>query len=76
MKVSSISLNENSEQRRNSFIKYVNTFMSKPKHSDVDIATKKSNEANDKTQKMGIETLENFTIFPKEVKDGKTIITC
>ena len=77
MKVSSISVNENSDQRRNSFIKYVNSFMSKPNHSDTETATKRTMEVTSaKNQKMGIETLENFTIFPKEIKEGKTIITC
>ena len=42
-------------------------------------ATRKANEANPKEigfkNKMGIENLEEFTIFPKQVVDGKTIIT-
>ena len=28
-----------------------------------------------KTQKLGLENLEEFTIFPKEVVNGKTVIT-
>ena len=32
-------------------------------------------EAPEKPVKMGIENLQEFTIFPKEVVDGKTIIT-
>ena len=28
-----------------------------------------------KTSKLGIENLQEFTIFPKQVVDGKTIIT-
>ena len=40
----------------------------------------KSNEINPSgnvskaKQKMGIENLEEFTVFPKEVVDGRTII--
>lgn len=75
MKVSSVSQAE-CKPRRNLFIQYANSFM-----SNVD---NKENESIEKTQKleklqehkddktMGIETL---TIFPKEIKDGKMIIT-
>ena len=72
MKISAISQisEENSNHRRNLFIQYSNSFMSMPK---VDNVFSKANNAN--KQKMGIENLEEFTIFPKEVVNGKTIIT-
>lgn len=77
MKVSAITLSEDCKPRRNSFISYMNSFMSMPEKENV---FEKANNANfskniQKPQKMGIENLENFTIFPKEVIDGKTIIT-
>jgi len=77
MKVSAISLSEDCKPRRNSFISYMNSFMSMPENKN---AFEKANNANLKTstnkpQKMGIENLEEFTIFPKELVDGKTIIT-
>ena len=30
---------------------------------------------NDFAQKLGLENLEEFTIFPKEIINGKTVIT-
>ena len=71
MKIENIT-NQNNSFKKNFFIKYSNKFMSnvEPKNdgnvSDI-LADPKSND-----KKMGLETL---TIFPKEVKDGKTIIT-
>lgn len=73
MKVSAISLSEDCKPRRNSFISYMNSFMSMPEKENVYV--KANNANNQKVQKMGIETLEEFTIFPKEVVDGKMIIT-
>ena len=73
MKVSAISLSEDCKPRRNSFISYMNSFMSMPEKENV--YAKANNANNQKVQKMGIENLEEFTIFPKEVVDGKTIIT-
>ena len=73
MKVSAISLSEDCKPRRNSFISYMNSFMSMPEKENVFV--KANNANNQKVQKMGIETLEEFTIFPKEVVDGKMIIT-
>ena len=72
MKVSAISKisADDYNQRKNVFIRYTNSFMSMP--ATVNPASK-ALEAN-KT-KMGLETLENFTIFPKEIVEGKTIIT-
>ena len=73
MKISAISLSEDCKPRRNSFISYMNSFMSMPEKENV---FEKANNANlQKTQKMGIETLEEFTIFPKEIINGKTVIT-
>ncbi len=69
MNVSSISVNENSLARRNFFIKYTNSFMSNTNGNEE--AIEKAKRLNE-NKKKGIETL---TIFPKEVKDGKTIIT-
>lgn len=74
MKVSAITKISADEtcQRKNMFIRYANSFMSSPE--GIDPATK-ALKANNKPAKMGIETLENFTIFPKEVVGDKTIIT-
>ena len=41
---------------------------------EVENPIEKANEAT-KTTKLGIENLQEFTIFPKEVKEGQTIIT-
>ena len=73
MKISAISQNidYNCQPRRNSFIKYSNSFMSVPEEEPEKDAVKQ----NLKSKKMGIECLETFTVFPKEVIDGKTIIT-
>ncbi|MBE7711756.1 MAG: hypothetical protein E7Z92_06430 [Cyanobacteria bacterium SIG31] len=67
MKVSAINAISHDEHnsRRNIFIQLSNTFMSAPKvESPIE-----------KAHKLGIENLEEFTIFPKEVVNGKTIIT-
>ena len=32
-------------------------------------------KTNQRPAKMGIENLEEFTIFPKEIKNGRMIIT-
>ena len=46
-------------------------------NSGVENPIEKANAVNPTTkpEKMGIENLEEFTIFPKEVVDGKTVIT-
>lgn len=77
MNVSSLSLNENSSPRRNLFIKYANSFMSAPEiENPIEKASKiNSTEHIEKPAKLGIENLQEFTIFPKEVVDGKTVIT-
>lgn len=76
MNVSSISQSEICRPRRNLFIRYSNSFMSMGNGNSE--AIERANEANptpedNKLNKIkGIETL---TIFPKQVIDGKTIIT-
>ena len=71
MQVSAISSNQS---RRNLFIEYANSFMNfKSNPESEESVTKPEIEPVKKTgKKMGIETL---TIFPKQVIDGKTIIT-
>ena len=73
MNVSSISTYE-SRLRRNLFIEYANSFMNFKAGQDSEApVTKPETEPVKKVNKsMGIETL---TIFPKQVIDGKTIIT-
>jgi len=68
MKVSAIS-QISADERRNNFIFYSNSFMSAPE--PVNPALK----AQEKSQKLGIENLQEFTIFPREIIDGKTVIT-
>ena len=74
MKVSAISQvgTENCSPRRNLFIRLSNSFMSSP---EIENPIEKANEISKKPVKMGIETLEELTIFPKEKIDGKTVIT-
>ncbi len=75
MKVSAVSQisADNCRPRRNLFISYSNSFMSSP---EVENPIEKANAANNqKPAKMGIENLEEFTIFPKETVNGRTIIT-
>ena len=73
----SICINEENS-RRNTFIKYANSFMSNPTQNTSEIVekTKKTIPAEGEGNKsMGIETLTTFSIFPKQVVNGKTIIT-
>lgn len=65
--ISQVSLDKN--LRRNSFIRFSNSFMSSPEGNDPVEQTK------EKTAKLGIENLQEFTVFPKEVINGKTVIT-
>ena len=77
MKVSAISQNEN-DSKRNFFIRYSNSFMSAIRNENpIEKAGKINSEQElaSKSKKMGIENLQEFTIFPKEVVDGRTIIT-
>ena len=76
MKISAIS-QDNNNQRRNLFIQFSNSFMSS---TGVDSSVEKINKIakqsiENKPAKLGIENLQEFTIFPKQVVDGKTIIT-
>ena len=73
MKVSAISAISADEcrPRRNLFIRLSNSFMASP---ELENPAEKANKAN-KPAKLGIENLQEFTIFPKEVKEGQTIIT-
>ena len=73
MNVSAISSND-SDSRRNLFIQYANHFMGLKANQEGDAeAIAKPIAAEKKVNKtMGIETL---TIFPKQVVDGRTIIT-
>ena len=66
---SSAISSEESNHRRNTFISFANSFMSAPALMNP---AEKAINAN---KKMGIENLEEFTIFPKEKIDGKTVIT-
>ena len=72
MQVSAISQSEECKPRRNSFISFTNSFMSMPESNNV---FAKANTTNQKSQRLSIENLEAFTIFPKEVVNGKTVIT-
>ena len=71
MKVSAIANVTECNPRRNLFIRFSNSFMSVPETKNP---VEKAREAN-KSAKLGIENLQEFTIFPKEVKEGQTIIT-
>ena len=78
MKVSAIpQVSEDCRPRRNLFIRLSNTFMSTPEVENPIEKAMVSNplEPVDKPAKLGIENLQEFTIFPKKVVDGKTIIT-
>lgn len=68
---------ENCSLRRNLFIRYANSFMSAPEVENPIEKAAQSNpiEHTQKPAKLEIENLQEFTIFPKEVVDGKTIIT-
>ena len=77
MKISAISQDKNNNQRRNLFIQFSNSFMATP---DAETPVEKINKIakhsiENKSAKLGIENLQEFTIFPKQVVDGKTIIT-
>ncbi len=77
MNVSSITAGENRSLRRNLFIKYSNSFMSAPNGAEE--AVEKAQKANPITNSNKIDKtkgIETLTIFPKQVIDGKTIITC
>ena len=70
MKISTFSQDKS---KRNLFIQYANSFMNFDNNSKENNESLFSNPMVQKQDKaMGIETL---SIFPKEIIDGKTIIT-
>ena len=70
MQVSSVT-----DSRRNLFIKYANHFMSN-NGNDAENASKiLVSEPESANKPKGIETLTAYSIFPKQVINGKTIIT-
>ena len=71
MKVSAISQVPSEELGRNSFIRFSNSFMSSPSAENPD---GQESEEGIKHTKLGIENLQEFTIFPREVIDGRTVI--
>ena len=74
MQVSAISPEEGT-LRRNFFIKYANSFMSNPTE-DVEEAAEKANKANIADKKVDkVKGIETLTIFPKQVIEGRTVIT-
>lgn len=73
MKVSAITENlEDAMLRRNDFIRFSNRFMSNPEGVD---AVGHAQTANGGHARLGIENLQEFTIFPREVIDGRTVVT-
>ena len=71
MNVSSVS---ESLTRKDLFIRYANSFMSTPEQGGV-VEKPQNTEGEKESKPKGIETLTTFTIFPKQVVNGKTIIT-
>ena len=76
MNISSIAQSD-CKPRKNLFIQYVNNFMSAPSSEEANEKMTRTNsiDPTNKPVKLGIENLQEFTIFPKEVVNGKTIIT-
>jgi len=73
MKVSPITeISTEETHRRNDFIRFSNKFMSRAEGIN---AAEQANSANKKHAKLGIENLQEFTIFPREIIDGRTVIT-
>ena len=74
MKVSAVTENTEEEQIEKSLrFQANNKFMTT---TDVEKPTEPVQEPNNRVHgKLGIENLQEFTIFPKQVVDGKTIIT-
>ena len=77
MKISAITKNVAEEScRKNLFIRLSNSFMSVPQTTNpIEKAASTDKNFIAKPTKMGIESLESFTIFPKEIVNGKTVIT-
>lgn len=73
MKVSAISEIPAEESfRRNTFIRLSNKYMSVPETPNP---VEQAKIASEKPAKLGIENLQEFTIFPRQIIDGKTVIT-
>ena len=73
MKVSAISESPVEESlRRNNFIRLSNRYMSAAEGPDP---VGQAQDANKKLAKLGIENLQEFTIFPRQVVGGRTVIT-
>lgn len=71
MHVSSIT-----DSRKNLFIRYANHFMGLNNNEDGESTIKAPTpESSIEKKSMGIETLTTYSIFPKQVVNGKTIIT-
>ncbi len=76
MNVSSISQSENCRPRRNLFIRYSNSFMSMANtNSEAVEKAQKANPTPEDSKLNKIKGIETLTIFPKQVIDGRTIIT-
>lgn len=71
MNVSSVA---NCTPRKNLFMRYANSFMSAPSGDAAETA-EKANTANPETKIDKVKGLETLTIFPKQVIEGRTIIT-
>lgn len=74
MKVSAVTENTDEEKIEKALrFQANNKFMSA---TDVEKPTEPAQEPNNRVHgKLGIENLQEFTIFPRQVVDGKTIIT-
>lgn len=76
MNVSSISQSENCRPRRNLFIRYSNSFMSMTNgNSEAVERAQKANPTSEDSKLNKIKGIETLTIFPKQVIEGRTIIT-
>ena len=76
MNVSSISQSENCRPRRNLFIRYSNSFMSMTNgNSEAVERAQKANPTSENNKLNRIKGIETLTIFPKQVIEGRTIIT-
>ena len=74
MQVSAISPEEDS-LRRNFFIKYANSFMSNPTEDVEEVAEKATKTAPEDKKVDKVKGIETLTIFPKQVIEGRTVIT-
>ena len=76
MNVSSISQNDSFTPRRNMFIRYANSFMSMANgNSEAVERAQKANPTSEDNKLNKIKGIETLTIFPKQVIEGRTIIT-